>query len=252
MNHPHRRIRLAGDWRLRRHWHCVSDVVGSSPQDSWPAKSLAAVIVAAEDDAQAAGGATAGTAAAAAANANIVREKTDSSDRVNAPATADACTFAGKAQEVATETAAATRAVTVAAGPVAQAGRSEDGGAGSSAVAQAPLEVAALASAAPATKQSPAVPLAALPQATPPTAPPSCLGMLYGETEEAYTERLRDRDPGRLALQEHQDLYSRFKRTAGPTERWQGGVWKEAQDAIERRFQIRRTEVCRSSAEMAE
>ena len=76
--------------------------------------------------------------------------------------------------------------------------------------------------------------------------------MLYGETEEAYTERLRDRDPGRLALQEHQDLFSRFKRTAGPTERWQGGVWKEAHAAIEKRCQIRRAEACRSPAEMAE
>jgi hypothetical protein len=29
--HPHRGIRLAGDWQLRRHWRCASDVVGSSP-----------------------------------------------------------------------------------------------------------------------------------------------------------------------------------------------------------------------------
>ena len=179
-------------------------------------------------------------------------ENPDLSDRVNAPATADARTFAGKAQEVATETAAAMRAGTVAAGPAAQGGRSEDGGAGPSAVAQAPLEVAALTSAAPATEQSPAVPLTALPQATPPTEPPSWLEMLYGETEEAYMERLRDRDPGRLALREHQELYSRFKWTAGPTERWQGGVWKEAQDAIERRFWKRRAEACCSPAEMAE
>ena len=104
------------------------------------------------------------------------------------------------------------------------------------AVAQAAAAaVAALASAAP----------TALPQATPPAEPPSWLEMPYMETlaeEEAYMERLRNRDPGRLALREHQDLYNRFKRTAGPTESWQGGVWKEAQDAIERRCWKRRAE----------
>ena len=219
----------------------------SAAEGSWPAEWMAAAAVAAGDNIQAAGRAEIGSAMAGGAV-----ENPDLSDRVNAPATADARTFAGKAQEVATETAAAMRAGTVAAGPAAQGGRSEDGGAGPSAVAQAPLEVAALASAAPATEQSPAVPLTALPQATPPTEPPSWVEMLYGETEEAYMERLRDRDPGRLALQEHQDLLSRFKRTAGPTESWQGGVWKEAQDAIERRFQTRRAEACRSPEEMAE
>ena len=128
------------------------------------------------------------------------------------------------------------------------------------AVAQAAAAAvaAALASAAPvvgqeaASAELAAAVITALPQATPPTASPSRLGMLYGETDEAYTERLRDRDPGRLALQEHQDLYSRFKWTAGPAERWQGGVWKEAQDAIERRFWTRRAEACCSPAEMAE
>ena len=89
-------------------------------------------------------------------------------------------------------------------------------------------------------------------EATPPTEPPSWLEMLYGETEEAFRERMRDRDPGRLAGREHQDLWHRFKRTAGPTESWQGGVWKEAQDAIERRCQTRKAEACHSPAEMAE
>ena len=86
------------------------------------------------------------------------------------------------------------------------------------AVAQAAAAaVAALASTVPvvgqeaASAELAAAVITALPQATPPTASPSRLGMLYGETDEAYTERLRDRDPGRLALQEHQDLYSRFQ-----------------------------------------
>ena len=148
----------------------------SAAEGSWQAEWMAAAAVAAGDNIQAAGRAEIGSAMAGGAV-----ENPDLSDRVvNAPATADARTFAGKAQEVATETAAAMRAGTVAARPAAQGGRSEDGGAGPSAVAQAPLEAAALISAAPATEQSPAVPLTALPQATPPTAPPSWLGMLYG------------------------------------------------------------------------
>ena len=145
--------------------------------------------------------------------------------------------------------------------------RSGDGGAGqaaaaeaSQAFAEAAPELTTEAAPAAAVAQAAAAAVAALasaaptvlPQATPPTEPPSWLEMLYGEMEEAYMERLRDRDPGRLALREHQDLFSRFKRTAGPTESWQGGVWKEAQDAIERRCQTRRAEACRSPAEMAE
>ena len=219
----------------------------SAAEGSWPSEWMAAAAVAAGDNIQATRRAETGSAMAGGAV-----ENPDLSDRVNAPAMADARTLAGKAQEVATETAAAMRAGTVAAGPAAQEGRSEDGGAGPSAVAQAPLEVAALTSAAPATEQSPAVPLTALPQATPPTEPPSWLEMLYGETEEAFRERMRDRDPGRLAVREHQDLWHRFKRTAGPTESWQGGVWKEAQDAIDRRFWKRRAEACCRPAEMAE
>ena len=170
-------------------------------EDSWPAKWLAAAIVAADDDTQAAGGATEGTAAAAAANA---MENPDLSDRANAAATADARTLAGSAQVVATEAPATTRAATVAAGPVAQAGWSEDGSAGSSAVA----EVAAPSPAAPA--QSLAAPPIASPQLAPPPAPLSWLEMFYGETDEEYTERMRN--PGRQVLSD-EDEYARLIRS---------------------------------------